>query len=349
MRFSIPDLTIIEETLVPADAAQTALDAFAEFGIDGWLFTRDIWFVKHENGIYVPKERRTIQHEPVVVDSFEPYLDQGRQTRWLVGRISIASLPARPRWPTGSAPRATAKRSQKYYLDVTPFGFDKGEAARRIARVLNVPISELAVIGDMANDLPMFDVATYKIAMGNGIDELKQMADFVTDDNEHDGFAAAVDRFILPRAALASSRMTRDAAKISLLLADVDGTLVTHEKILTERAIKAVADLKAAGIRFAITSGRPPKGMEMVIKPLAIETPIAGFNGGLFTNAESIGDRGAQAARRCRAGGHRDDRRRGARRLALFRQRLADSQRRRPACRAGAEDGAIRPEGRRRF
>ena len=78
--------------------------------------------------------------------------------------------------------------------------------------------------------------------------------------------------------------MTRTPPKISLLLADVDGTLVTHEKVLTDRAKKAVADLKAAGIRFAITSGRPPKGMEMVIGPLAIDTPVAGFNGGLFTD-----------------------------------------------------------------
>ena len=80
--------------------------------------------------------------------------------------------------------------------------------------------------------------------------------------------------------------MARDPKHVSLFLADVDGTLVTHEKVLTEKAKKAVADLKAAGIRFAITSGRPPKGMEMVIGPLAIDTPIAGFNGGLFTDAE---------------------------------------------------------------
>ena len=73
---------------------------------------------------------------------------------------------------------------------------------------------------------------------------------------------------------------------MSLLLADVDGTLVTHEKVLTDRAKKSVADLRKAGIRFAITSGRPPKGMEMVIQPLAIDTPVAGFNGGLFTNAD---------------------------------------------------------------
>ena len=72
---------------------------------------------------------------------------------------------------------------------------------------------------------------------------------------------------------------------IALLLADVDGTLVTHDKVLTERAIAAVRGLHAKGIRFAITSGRPPKGMQMVFEPLKIETPIAGFNGGLFTDA----------------------------------------------------------------
>src|SRR5688572_24233549 len=70
------------------------------------------------------------------------------------------------------------------------------------------------------------------------------------------------------------------AGKISLLLADVDGTLVTRDKILTLRAQDAVRRLREADIRFAITSGRPPKGMAMLIEPLALETPIAGFNGG---------------------------------------------------------------------
>jgi len=80
--------------------------------------------------------------------------------------------------------------------------------------------------------------------------------------------------------------MSRSPTKISLVLADVDGTLVTHEKVLTDKAKAAIAKLKDAGVRFAITSGRPPKGMEMVIKPLAIDTPVAGFNGGLYTDAD---------------------------------------------------------------
>ena len=70
--------------------------------------------------------------------------------------------------------------------------------------------------------------------------------------------------------------------KISLVLADVDGTLVTQEKILTERATRAVWYLRERGIRFAVTSGRPPRGMQMINEALHLDTPIAGFNGGVF-------------------------------------------------------------------
>jgi Cof subfamily protein (haloacid dehalogenase superfamily) len=73
---------------------------------------------------------------------------------------------------------------------------------------------------------------------------------------------------------------------IRLVLADVDGTLVTKEKLLTDRAIRAVEKLHERGIRFAVTSGRPPKGMNMLIEPLKIVEPIAGFNGGLFVKPD---------------------------------------------------------------
>jgi hydroxymethylpyrimidine pyrophosphatase-like HAD family hydrolase len=65
--------------------------------------------------------------------------------------------------------------------------------------------------------------------------------------------------------------------KISLVLADVDGTLVTEEKVLTERAQNAVNALQSDGIRFAITSGRPPLGMAMLFDALKLDTPIAGL------------------------------------------------------------------------
>jgi Cof subfamily protein (haloacid dehalogenase superfamily) len=73
---------------------------------------------------------------------------------------------------------------------------------------------------------------------------------------------------------------------VRLVIADVDGTLVTQDKVLTARAIEAVKKLHDAGILFGITSGRPPRGMKMLIEPLQIAEPIAGFNGGVVVKPD---------------------------------------------------------------
>jgi hydroxymethylpyrimidine pyrophosphatase-like HAD family hydrolase len=73
---------------------------------------------------------------------------------------------------------------------------------------------------------------------------------------------------------------------IRLVVADVDGTLVTQEKVLTAKTKEAVSQLRAAGIAFAITSGRPPRGMQTVIKDVNLSTVVAGFNGGVYTTAK---------------------------------------------------------------
>ncbi len=73
---------------------------------------------------------------------------------------------------------------------------------------------------------------------------------------------------------------------IRLFLADVDGALVTKDKVLTEAAKAAVHELDHAGVAFAITSGRPPRGMTMLIEPLALRTALAGFDGGVLVNPD---------------------------------------------------------------
>ncbi len=74
--------------------------------------------------------------------------------------------------------------------------------------------------------------------------------------------------------------------KISALISDVDGTLMTSDKTLTPRTRAAVAALHARGIGFAAISGRPPRGMRMLVEPLALTRPIGGFNGGQITNPD---------------------------------------------------------------
>jgi Cof subfamily protein (haloacid dehalogenase superfamily) len=74
--------------------------------------------------------------------------------------------------------------------------------------------------------------------------------------------------------------------RIALVVSDVDGTLLTKEKLLTDRAIAAVRRLHEAGIGFTITSSRPTIGMRFLIEPLGITLPIGAFNGSCIVDPE---------------------------------------------------------------
>jgi Cof subfamily protein (haloacid dehalogenase superfamily) len=89
-----------------------------------------------------------------------------------------------------------------------------------------------------------------------------------------------------PTPSTSQEAFTKPAGKIKLVISDVDGTLVTQDKELTQRAIDAVRQLHEAGIIFVVTSGRPPAGMKMLIEPLKITSPIPGFNGGMICHPD---------------------------------------------------------------
>jgi hydroxymethylpyrimidine pyrophosphatase-like HAD family hydrolase len=88
---------------------------------------------------------------------------------------------------------AMAVRSQTYYLDVTPPGHDKGTFVAAMEKRLGISSDAVVTIGDMENDLPMFAKSGISFAMGNAADEIKKHATHVTDSNEHDGFARAME------------------------------------------------------------------------------------------------------------------------------------------------------------
>jgi Cof subfamily protein (haloacid dehalogenase superfamily) len=74
--------------------------------------------------------------------------------------------------------------------------------------------------------------------------------------------------------------------QISLVVSDVDGTLLTKDKTLTDRARSAVQRLHQAGIGFTITSSRPALGMRFLIEPLGITLPVGPFNGSSIVDPE---------------------------------------------------------------
>jgi hydroxymethylpyrimidine pyrophosphatase-like HAD family hydrolase len=93
--------------------------------------------------------------------------------------------------------RVSAARSQPYYLDVTHPDANKGHVVSVLSQVLSIPPTQIATIGDMPNDVLMFQKSGLSIAMGNASQEVQRQAQFVTTSNEEEGFAKAVEAFIL--------------------------------------------------------------------------------------------------------------------------------------------------------
>jgi HAD superfamily hydrolase (TIGR01484 family) len=73
----------------------------------------------------------------------------------------------------------------------------KKHALQALLSHLNVHIDEVMVAGDGGNDLPLFELAGWKVAMGNAADELKAHADWVSPSVDENGLAVAIRKFIL--------------------------------------------------------------------------------------------------------------------------------------------------------
>ena len=195
-----PDLTPIEEHLIPASTVERSIEVLNEFGVDIWLFTNDKWLTRNGDGEYVPNEKRAIRADPTVVADFSPYLAAACK---VVGASADAALLQRCETAMQQAlgTQATAVRSQSYYLDVTPPGCDKGTFVEAVAKRLGISTGQVATIGDMQNDLAMFRKSGMSFAMGNATEDVKRQASHVTASNEDEGFAAAMDVILKDNAA----------------------------------------------------------------------------------------------------------------------------------------------------
>jgi hydroxymethylpyrimidine pyrophosphatase-like HAD family hydrolase len=87
---------------------------------------------------------------------------------------------------------------------------NKGAVIERLSQFLNVPLESIATIGDQPNDVLMFKPSGLSIAMGNASPEVQRQANYVTTSYEDEGFANAVERFVIPRAALRRNQSRED-------------------------------------------------------------------------------------------------------------------------------------------
>jgi hydroxymethylpyrimidine pyrophosphatase-like HAD family hydrolase len=95
------------------------------------------------------------------------------------------------------AHHASAARSQPYYLDITHPDANKAAVVEYLAKMYQLDKNQIATIGDMPNDVLMFEKSGLSIAMGQAADDVKSKATKVTATSENEGFAKAIEDFIL--------------------------------------------------------------------------------------------------------------------------------------------------------
>jgi Cof subfamily protein (haloacid dehalogenase superfamily) len=191
-----PDLAILTEHILSPGIARRTVDLLDRHDVNVWVFSGQDWLVRGSGGPYAGLEERTVGFGPTVVGDFGPALDAAAKIVGVTRDFALLAVCER-NVRAVLADNAFVARSQPYYLDITHALANKGAALSAIAKLLSVPLAEIAVIGDGGNDVAMFERSGLSIAMGNASPEVQQAADFVTDSNREEGFANAIERFIL--------------------------------------------------------------------------------------------------------------------------------------------------------
>lgn len=190
------EMAVIEQHTIPGELVAPVVALLASFALSVWVYRGAEWYVRDVDGPHVEREAFTVQFQPTPIESYDG-LREGVSK--IVGvsddhdAVARAAAAAHERF----GEHLSAARSQPYYVDVTHPQANKGAVVRWLAARYGVPTAAVATIGDMPNDVLMFAHSGLSIAMGNADREVQRAARRVTVANDEDGFAQAVEQFIL--------------------------------------------------------------------------------------------------------------------------------------------------------
>ena len=192
------DMKMLEHRTIPASIIGPILDLLETTGLDAWIYRAADWLVRDATAPHVEREKATVRFAPTVVPTFADL------TEGIVKIVGISddldrvgSTESKARAQFGD--HLSAARSQPYYLDFTHPQANKGAVAQYLAATFDIPTASIATLGDMPNDVLMFAHSGLSIAMGNASLDVQRTARRVTTSNDDDGFAQAIERYVLPR------------------------------------------------------------------------------------------------------------------------------------------------------
>jgi Cof subfamily protein (haloacid dehalogenase superfamily) len=190
------ELRVLEEVTIDADVTAPIIDVLRAHDLSVWLYQGADWYVLDRDGPHVQHEARGLHYEPTRRADFKG-IETGVTKLVGVSDDSEASAAAAAALNKHFDTRVSATRSQSYFLDVTHLDANKGRVVRYLSNKYDVAPNDIATIGDMFNDVSMFEESGLSIAMGNADDAVQKAAHAVSRSNADEGFAHALTTFVL--------------------------------------------------------------------------------------------------------------------------------------------------------
>jgi Cof subfamily protein (haloacid dehalogenase superfamily) len=198
----LSDMTVVDERALPSDVTQAVIETMRAHGLYVWIYRGADWYITDPHAPHAQREATTVRFQPTVVPTYDGLLDRVVK---IVGVSDDYDQVARCETSVQQqfGARVSAARSQPHYLDVTHPTANKGVVIERLSRYYHIPLEQIATLGDQPNDVLMFQRSGLSIAMGNASEQVRRAATVVTASNEDEGFARAIEEYILPRAVAA--------------------------------------------------------------------------------------------------------------------------------------------------
>lgn len=191
-----PDYSFLAGHLLTTNAAKEVIRRIREHGLDAWLYTETDWFVMDAGAPHVAREEWTVKFAPIVTPDFETHLEHVVKVVGVSDDLDAVARCEKDLQAWGGK-HISAERSQPYYLDVTHPHATKGFVVLMLSAMLKIPSAQIATIGDMPNDVLMFEKSGISIAMGNASAEVQKAATYVTTSCDDEGFANAMETYVL--------------------------------------------------------------------------------------------------------------------------------------------------------
>ena len=193
-----PDLkTVLRERLLEKTLVERLIEALNAARVGIWMYTDEHWYVLDAKGPYVEHEQHAVKVDPVVVRDFHEVALHRVAKMVGVSEDFEGLKTCEESIQETFGKNVSATRSQRYYLDITHPNANKGEGVQMLSELMGIPTSQIVTIGDMENDVFMFEKSGISIAMGNATDAVKAHARYATTSNEEEGFANAMEKYVL--------------------------------------------------------------------------------------------------------------------------------------------------------